>query len=452
MTPRRVPATAQAAVTCLAAALIVAAPAPVAAQATADAAGLATLIENVFGPRGLTVASEAALPDGSTHSAHFNSAFQSNFGRFNIAIASQLSSLPLPSPASGFTYRFNPSTGTFTRSTQSFGPILADRAETIGRGKVLVGYSMQAFSFDSLDGVDLRHVPAVFTHDDYQLGGGRTDVVATANALEASVAQFTGLVTYGLGDRVDLSVAVPLLHTRLAVVSNAVIHRFGTTSDSAVHFFEDETASNGIGDHRQFAASGSATGIGDIVLRAKGTLLREGQRAFAAGVEVRLPSGDEDDLLGSGAWGVKPFAVMSFSYGRLSPHVNLGYQWNGSSLLAGSVTQRITATLPDRLTMAAGVDAGLNDRLSVTVDWLADRVLDSPQLSLTSFEAVGPLGSGTFPDIVFTARSYFVHNGSAGMKMRIGEGVIANFNLRFNMGGNGLADNVTPLIGIEYAF
>ena len=430
----------------------IAAPAPLAAQSTADAAGLSTLIENVFGPRGLTVNSEATLPDGSTHSAHFNSAFQSNFGRFNIAIASQLSSLPLPSPASGFTYTFDAATGTFVRSTQSFGPIMSDRAETIGRGRVLFGYNLQMFSFDSLDGVDLRHVPAVFTHDDHHLGGGRSDVVVTTNALEATVVQFTGLVTYGLGDRVDLSAAVPLLHTRLAVASNAVIHRFGTTGPGGVHFFADDTAPGGFGDHRQFAASGSATGIGDIVLRGKGTLLREGQRAFAAGLELRLPSGDADDLLGSGAWGVKPFAVMSFTYRNLSPHVNLGYQWYGHSVLAGGVSRRDTEKLPDRLTFAAGFDAGLSERLTLVVDFLADRVLDSPQLSVTSFQAEGPLGSGVFPDIVFTNKSYMVSHGSVGMKTRIGQAVLANFNVRFKAGGQGLSDHVSPMLGLEYTF
>jgi hypothetical protein len=435
-----------------AATLVAAAPATLAAQTTADAAGLATLIENVFGPRGLTVNSEAALPDGSTHSAHFNSAFQSNFGRFNIAIASQLSALPLPSPASGFTYRFDAATGTFLRSTQSFGPILSDRAETIGRGRTLFGYNLQFFSFDSLDSVDLRHVPAVFTHDDYQLGGGRSDVVVTTNALEATVVQFTGLVTYGVGDRVDLSAAVPLLHTRLAVASNAVIHRFGTAGPSGVHFFEDVTAPGGIGDHRQFAAGGSATGIGDILVRAKGTLLRNAQRAVAAGVELRMPSGDEDDLLGSGAWGVKPFAVLSFTYRKLSPHVNLGYQWNGTSVLAGNVTRREKAKLPDRVTFAAGFDTGLTERLTLAVDFLADRVLESPQLSVTSFHAEGPLGSAAFPDIAFTTKSYMVSHGSVGLKTRVGQALLANFNVRFKAGGKGLSDHVAPMLGLEYTF
>ena len=69
-----------------------------AAWAQSEPAKLALLFRDIYGPNGLIVNSEAVLPDGSTHSAHFNSAFQSNFTQFNIALASQLTSLPLPSP------------------------------------------------------------------------------------------------------------------------------------------------------------------------------------------------------------------------------------------------------------------------------------------------------------------------------------------------------------------
>ena len=427
-------------------------PSAVDAQTNAVGRGLATLIQDVFGPRGLTVNSDAALPDGSTHSAHFNSAFQLNFRRFNIAIASQLTALPLPSPASGFTYRFDEDTGTFVRSTQSFGPILAERAETIGRGKTLVGYNVQVFSFDSLDGIDLRHVPAVFTHDDAQLGGGRTDVVVTDNALNLSVGQFTGLMTYGVTDRLDVSVAIPLVHTRLAVASAAVIHRFGTTREGAAHFFSDPTAPGGFGDHREFASSGTATGMGDVLLRAKGTIMRRAQSVVGAGAEVRVPSGNEHDLLGSGAWGVKPFLVMSFLYKRVAPHVNVGYQWNGRSVLAGDPSRQIAEDLPDRLMFAVGFDAGITDRLSLAIDVLTDRVLNSPQLDVTPFRASGDLGAGVFEDIVFRSRSYLTSNGSAGMKLALAEGLLANFNVRFRVAGEGLADRATPLIGIEYTF
>lgn len=425
--------------------------APAAAQSS-EATPLSSIIQNIFGPRGLTVHSEERLPDGSTHSAHFNSAFQSNFRQFNIALASQLTSVPLPSPASGFTYSFDPATGTFTRSTQSFGPILADRAETIGRGRFVVGYNYQFFSFDALEGVDLRHIPAVFTHDDFQLGGGRTDVVFTSNAIEASVAQFTGLITYGVHDRVDISLAVPVVRTRLAVASDAVIHRFGTLAGTPVHFFPEDTAPGGIGDHSHFAAQGTAMGVGDVVLRTKGTLVREGHRAFAAGVEVRVPSGDEGDLLGSGAWGVSPFAVISFAYKRVSPHINLGYQWNGRSTLAGDPATGEKDDLPDRITAAVGADVGISERVTFSFDLLANRVIGSPRLAIQPFTVVGPLGSGTFDDIAFTDESYFTSNGSAGVKLNVAEGVLVNFNLRFSVVSAGLTDRLVPLVGIEYGF
>ena len=112
---------------------------------------LSKVFHDLFGPNGLVVDSEAVLPDGSTHSAHFNSAFQSNFTQFNVALASQLTSLPLPSPASGFTYRFDSTTGTFVRTSQSFGPILSDRAETMSRGAMVPTFTRISFSPSSFE-------------------------------------------------------------------------------------------------------------------------------------------------------------------------------------------------------------------------------------------------------------------------------------------------------------
>ena len=132
----------------------------------------------MFGPNGLVLSSDDVQLDGSNHAAHFNSSFQSDFRLMNIALTSQLTAVPLPSPASGFTYKFDPSTGTFVRSTRSFGPILADRGETIGRGRVAFGTNLQVFSFDRLDGVSLSDVPAIFRHDNYRSTAGRSDVIS----------------------------------------------------------------------------------------------------------------------------------------------------------------------------------------------------------------------------------------------------------------------------------
>ena len=423
---------------------------PVAAQDRP--ATLATLFEDIYGPRGLVVASQDVTLDGTNHAAHFNSAFQSEFRLVNIALTSQLAAIPLPSPASGFTYRFDPSTGTFQRSTRSFGPILADRGETIGKGRIAFGFSHQYFSFDHLDGVPLASVPAIFTHDNFEAGGGRADVVGTMNTIVANVTQFSGALTYGISDRFDLSLAVPVVRTKLSLMSNATIHRVGTGTSVDVHYFPDQNAIGGFGDTHQFFAEGTAAGLGDLVVRGKATVLREGARALAAGVDVRLPTGDERNLLGSGALGIKPFAAFSTSFGAFAPHVNIGYQWNGESVVAGDIRADTKADLPDRFLYALGSDLSLNDRFSIVVDLTGQRVLDSPRLLTRTTTVTGPSGSVTLPDIRFESASYWVNSGALGFKANLATKLLINFNLRFGIGENGLADRVAPLLGFEWAF
>jgi hypothetical protein len=424
-----------------------------ASQAAAQhPATLATLFQDVYGPNGLVLNSDDVQLDGTNHAAHFNSAFQSDFRLVNIALTSQLTSVPLPSPASGFTYKFDAATGTFVRSTTSFGPILADRAETIGRGRVAFGFTQQLFSFDHLDGVSLTAIPAVFRHDNFEAGGGRADVVSTMNTVEATVSQFTGALTYGVTDRVDVSLAVPVVRTRLSLLSNATINRLGTGTNLQVHYFRDDLAIGGYGSSHQFFVEGSAAGLGDLLMRVKATLMREGTRALAAGLDLRLPTGDEQNLLGAGAAGVRPFAAFSSSLGRFGPHANIAYQWNGQSLLAGDVRNHIEADLPDQFQYALGSDLNVNNRFSIIFDVLGQRLMNSPQLSTYTLQATGVAGSVSLPDIRFATESYWTADGAVGFKANVATRVLVNFNLRFSLGQSGLTDRIAPLLGVEWAF
>jgi hypothetical protein len=428
--------------------LLVAAP----AAAQTHPTRLATLFEDIYGPNGLVLSSDDVQLDGSNHAAHFNSAFQSEFRLVNIALTSQLAAIPLPSPASGFTYKFDTASGTFVRSTRSFGPILAERGETIGRGRLAVNFAYQFFSFDHLDGVPLVAVPAVFTHDNSQLGGGRTDVVSTMNTIVASVSQFTGAVTFGVTDRFDVSLAVPIVRTSLSLLSSATINRVGTGANTGVHYFLDPTAIGEHGSSKQYFSDESASGIGDLVVRAKATLLKEGARALAAGVDMRLPTGDEQNLLGAGAAGLRPFAAFSGAIGAFAPHANVGYQWNGKSVLAGDVIADVKADLPDQFVYAVGTDLSVNDRFSMVVDLLGQRVLNSPRLLTGTFTASGVAGTVTLPDIHLVQTSYWSSVAAVGFKANIATRVLLDFNLRFRLSDNGLVDRVTPLMGVEWSF
>jgi hypothetical protein len=422
------------------------------AGAQSRPAKLSTLFEDVFGPNGLVVSSDDVQLDGTNHSAHFNSAFQSDFRLMNIALASQLTTIPVPSPASGFIYKFDPATGTFERATRSFGPILADRAETIGRDRIAFSFNEQVFSFDKLDGVSLSSIPAVFRHDAYQSTGGRSDVISTINTVGASVAQFTGALTYGVLERFDVSLAVPVVRTRLSLLSNATVERVGTGTQLQVHYFRDDTAPNGHGTSHQFFAEGSAAGVGDLLVRAKGTLMREGSRALAAGLDFRVPTGDEENLLGAGGPGVRPFVAFSGTFRSLAPHANLAYQWNGRSKLGGDVRTGEKRDLPDQFIYAAGTDVSVNARLSLVLDVVGQRVINSPRLSTFAFQATGPAGVADLQDLRFQNSSYWGSSGAVGMKVNVAPRVLINFNMRFALDDRGLTDRLSPLIGAEFAF
>ena len=408
---------------------------------------LATLFTDLYGPNGLVVDSEATLPGDILHSAHFNSAFQFNFRQFSTALVSQLVSVPLPSPASGFTYRFDPSLGVFQRTTQSFGPILAERADTIGNGRVSLGVAFQRFTFDTVEGLDLHKVPAVFTHDNAFLRGGREDVVTTLNSIEATVSQFTTFVTMGIADRFDVSVAVPVAANDLKVVSDATIHRLGTTNP-LTHFFR---LSNGdVGDRRLFTAVGRASGLGDVTVRLKSTVVKRAASGLAAGLDVRLPTGNELNLLGSGTTSLQPFGIWSTTFLKVSPHVNASYKWSGSSILAGNPATGQSADFPDQVTYATGADLSVNTHLTLAFDLLGTYVIDSERLVQQQFQALD--GKSVFPNVVFARDSFNALSGTAGLKANLRERLLLDVNLIFKLDEHGLRDKVTPLVGLEYAF
>ena len=312
---------------------------------------LASLFTQLYGRDGLIVDSRATLPSGEDHSAHFDSAFQTEFVQFGAALTGKLVSVPLPSLASGFTYEFDPSLGVFSRSTQSFGPIMAERAETIGANRTSFGVAFEHSGFDTIEGLNLDKVPGVFTHDDFELREGREDLVTTRNSIDASVDQFTAFVTYGLTDRLDVSLAVPFVSTELLVVSEATIQRIGTENPE-VHFYQ--MADGTLGDRRIFTAFGSARGIGDLTIRLKGRLWKGATSGVALGLDLRVPSGDEENLLGAGAPGVKPFVAWSASYDTFSPTLISATSGTGpaSSPATQSPSSRLTSPTSSRTSSA----------------------------------------------------------------------------------------------------
>src|SRR5215467_10615351 len=310
-------------------------------------------VTEVYGPTGLV------LPAGVGPPALVGSFNGNNLSSLNTAIATQSVLLSLASPAAGINYVYDPTTQIFAPSTDSFGPIFGERAETIGRHRFFVGESYQYFNFGNLDGTNLKHLPQVFTQPDTPLSDGSDricsttgdsvggcsfirDIVTVDTRVDLKVHQAVFFLTYGVTNKFDVSMAIPAQSVRFAVTSNATIvdnsgsgkHSFALRSDCGSEFLNQNCT------NQSFHDAGGNSGIGDLVFRAKWRVFTGEHAAIAVGGDVRAPTGDSVNFLGSGAWGFRPFMVWSYRglFTRLSPHLGGGYQFNGNSKLVGDLS------------------------------------------------------------------------------------------------------------------
>jgi hypothetical protein len=397
------------------------------------------------------------LPPGQPgdHVAHFveTEQFFSNFLPLNSAIATQLALLPIASPASGFTYSYQEITGATYRTPQTFGPILTERGETIGRGRILAGANYQRFRFDKIDGAEMDQLPGVLKH--IETGRATNDIITTASDFSLKVNQYSFLGIVGVTSSFDVAVAVPVNNVRLKVTSIAQIQRISTTNNDCpagtatpCHFFDPNAKSTSTGE--QVRGSANATGLGDITARFKYAVANTESVAVAVLTDVRFPSGNERNFLGSGAWGVRPFAAFTYRTGRVAPHFNIGFQWNGQSVLAGNLLDGTKKDLPNAFYYGAGTDIGvIEDRLTLIFDAVGQRLLDAPRVSIGSYTAAN---NSAFPQVVPTTDSFGINQGGVGAKVKLSDRLLLIGNVGFSLDSGGLRQRALPLVGLSYLF
>jgi hypothetical protein len=453
---------------------------------------LVCVIPQVYGAFGLGSGAGAPLT-ASFHQAHFEGDFLSSFGPINEAVGIQVSQLPIASPSSGITFVYDPTLKTFAPSTEeTLGPIIGERANTIGRNRLYLAFSFQYFSFNSIDGQDAGKLSSVVQHEVFPVSPGSgcpnqmgmtgtkydgnpcfvRDFIQTTNNIDLTVRQYTLYATYGITKHLDFSVAVPILNVRMKIDSNAQIvpNSVSQFAPSGVfHQFNPNvvpscgTASPCLDG--SFSNSGTATGIGDVTLRGKYELYHGERLGVAAGVDVRLPTGDEENFLGSGATGVKPFGVISYS-ARVSPHAAIGYEVNGKSILAGNFVATSTNTkesLPNRFVYTIGADVSIVKRLTGAFDFYGQRFFSAPQLFSNPYTDLGHCADVACSQATFTAGTthtdlgvrsadYNILSAAFGLKYRLAHQLVLTGNVLVKLNDSGLRARAIPLIGASYSF
>ena len=413
----------------------------------------------IFGPGQdpLFLAGSASSSNPAAIQAHGNhfvpSAVAENgsiIGFITGALASRVASVPIGATTGGETFRFEG--GVPVSTSTSAGPIFAERSQTLGRGRVLAGVNRSGSTFTSLRGVPLSDVRLTFTHENVDFAGckeqfGDDCAKMGVPVLENDLMQFdlqlnvhldvtSFFVTYGLSDRVDFGLVIPLMSTSFSGTSHAQIIPFGGTT--ATHFFSG-TPENPVLDASR-TSSGSAFGLGDVAVRLKVNVRQTENSGLALLFDGRFPTGDPADLLGAGRFAGRLLAVLSSTVGAFSPHLNTGFLYTADK----SRNQVVLAT--------AGFDQVLAKGLTLAADVAGEFQVGESKLRLpgpVTYNA--PFKRTIDPTSIPDIRDDII-NGSFGMKYAAARHLNIVGNTLFPLNEGGVRARLTYTVGLEYSY
>ncbi len=414
---------------------------PVRAQTMREA------IESLF-QFGTGCAQLVCLPAATgPHGQHFNisaAGAQGNFVDFIAnSISESASNIPISAATSSGILVLSEE-GLPVRQATSAGPVFGERVQTLGRGRVFFGVNVTNSSFSTLRGLPLNQLRTNYTHQDTPPVGLGTpifenDVIEVSTDMDLNILAITPSLTYGVGERVDLGVSIPVLNSVMDGISTAQIMTFGSNSP---HFFGDSVNPS---LQAVSVAHSSSLGIGDVSLRMKLALASGRQWGFGLLGDLRLPTGSEDNFRGTGHVGFRGLGIVSARFERFSPHLDAGYFFRSGS------------ELNDAALVTAGFDHLVAEWATLAVDvisqWQVGNSSFTPpaDVILTSPEFAGTVKRFITPTNIPDQRDDAVI-GSLGMKFTTRSGVTVLGNLLVPMHHGGLQADLTFTGGLEYTF
>lgn len=355
-------------------------------------------------------------------------------------IATALGTSPTASSSAGFTLgRADKATGDRPLKSDSFGPTFADRPLTNGTGVLSIGFNYQyaktAFGAGSDVTADGRTVGLPFI-DETVVYPNLTQFITRRMRMDARSQTFSVLAAYGVNDRLDLGVQVPIVSLRLAGYQDEAWNTSNT-------WVQGDGRPGPIGDRAISSVfEHSASGIGDVTFRLKYSVAGGVQEGAAVAVDVRLPTGSEEELLGSGEAAVKlQVLVLKSGFGRASFHANGGYTIGG---------------LSDEINYVFGVDTPLaGNKLTASATFLGHTLrggaLPSPVRTYLGPTVSTPFGPG-FTQIhrfAWEEQNLNLMQVAAGVKIRVGRRGLLTGTLLIPLNRSGLQPKISPVIGFE---
>ena len=313
----------------------------------------------------------------------------------------ETTTFPTGTSAGGFTWTFDDSLRVPIRRSRSFGPMFAERPFTTGKGKLNVGAAFQHTTFSSVGGRPLTDLESSIT---YVTG----EVYRSTSSLDVQLDRTIVSATYGLHNKVDVAAIVP----------------FGSSRVSG--FALGYQVEGGVENTVRTNSSGSSFGIGDILVRTKVALIASDSFDAAAAVDIRLPTGDPEKLLGTGFTQARVMFIGGTTLGSVNPHVNVGYTFGGDGMAFGADNrwqgsfgdpELINRQPSEEFNYTVGVDIAATPRITIAGDIIGRVVKNSAGME---FLDSGPGGDNRQILLEITPGTVHTLLGAVGAKISVG--------------------------------
>ena len=326
------------------------------------------------------------------------------FRGLSAALAAARSQAPVPSATGALRFEWDDDLEVYVRSLESLGPLIAERAQTLGRRTATFSVAYTRVDFDTLEGDRLDRLrtsqsalSSAFV-DHLPMGNqmsARDNMLETQLDLGFGFDLFFFTAAYGITDTVDVSLALSVNQARMHATASAFITDPNHDGGAFFTVKQKGAIQGGSGPFcgTDFTCAtdhfdDSKFGTGDLFLRAKWHFYYSAFADFAAAGVLTLPTGNADDFLGFHDPTFTPWLIMSKTFDRVSPHINLGYSFRSGADV--SQAQWI-----------AGADVRTFDWLTLAADFLGfhddkrDGVNDDVFQSAVGFR-VNPIGNLVF--------------------------------------------------------
>jgi hypothetical protein len=336
----------------------------------------------------------------------------------------EVSTAPIGSSAGGFTFTFDPVTRAFRRAAPSFGPMFGERAITAGEGRAGFGVNYIRNTYDAFDGVNigdgsLRTVTLLTGTTPRATGSAQLTITTDTLVVFTNVA---------LNRWFDAGIAVPLVNLRV----------------EGTHQIADVLSEG----------NATASGIGDIAVRSKIRVYERDQGGVALGVDLRLPTGDPDAMLGAGVSRTLVSGIWSTTTGPFAPHASFGFEyWGDAFQVYDPLLQAPIDAGRHGIVYEGGVEWAASDRLTVNGELMGRTVNNGGRLVYRDLPMLpNPFGITTASVATVDPRGLHRLYGAAGVKWNFAGTALLTANLLLSMNDQGLRDHLTPVIGLDWGF